>query len=76
MRWPIPKRRRCASSAPKRDEQHTRRAALSGLKEKPAVSRDGTKIRLLANIELCEDATHAADLGAKVSACIAPSSCT
>ena len=49
----------------KRDEQHTRRAALSGLKEKPAVSRDGTKIRLLANIELCEDATHAADLGAE-----------
>lgn len=49
----------------KRDEQQTRRTALSGLKEKPAISRDGTKIRLLANIELSEDATHAADLGAE-----------
>lgn len=49
----------------KRDEQQTRRTALSGLKEKPAISRDGTKIRLLANIELSEDTTHAADLGAE-----------
>lgn len=49
----------------KRDQQRERRAALSGLKDKPAISRDGIKIRLLANIELSEDATHAADLGAE-----------
>ena len=49
----------------KRTGQIERRASLSGLKDRPAISRDGTKIRLLANIELSEDATHAADLGAE-----------
>ncbi len=49
----------------KRAGQIERRASLSGLKDRPAISRDGTKIRLLANIELSEDATHAADLGAE-----------
>jgi phosphotransferase system enzyme I (PtsI) len=49
----------------KRAGQIERRASLSSLKDRPAVSRDGTRIRLLANIELSEDATHAADLGAE-----------
>jgi len=49
----------------KRAGQLARRASLSGLRDKPAISRDGIKIRLLANIELSEDATHAADLGAE-----------
>jgi len=49
----------------KRAGQLERRASLSGLKDRPAISRDGVKIRLLANIELSEDATHAADLGAE-----------
>ncbi len=49
----------------KRAAQLARRAALSGLRHKPARSRDGVKIRLLANIELSEDAAHAAELGAE-----------
>ena len=49
----------------KRAGQLARRAALSGLRHQPAISRDGVKIKLLANIELSEDAAHAADLGAE-----------
>lgn len=49
----------------KRAGQLARREALSGLRDQPAVSRDGVKIRLLVNIELSEDAAHAADLGAE-----------
>jgi len=49
----------------KRSGQLAQRAALSGLRHKPAISRDGIKIRLLANIELSEDAAHAAELGAE-----------
>ena len=49
----------------KRERQLADRAALSALRDKPALSRDGVKIRLLANIELSEDARHAAELGAE-----------
>ena len=49
----------------KRQRQLADRAALSQLRDKPAVSRDGVKIKLLANIEMSEDAVHAADLGAE-----------
>jgi phosphotransferase system enzyme I (PtsI) len=49
----------------KRAQQLARRAALSGLRDRAAVSRDGVKIRLLANIEHSEDAAHAAALGAE-----------
>ncbi|MDB5987690.1 MAG: ptsP [Nevskia sp.] len=49
----------------KRARQLADRAALGSLRDKPAISRDGVKIRLLANIELSEDATHAAELGAE-----------
>jgi phosphoenolpyruvate-protein phosphotransferase (PTS system enzyme I) len=49
----------------KRQRQQADRAALSQLRDKPAVSRDGVKIKLLANIEMSEDAVHAADLGAE-----------
>lgn len=41
------------------------RASLSNLRGTPAISRDGVKIRLLANIELPEDAAEAAQLGAE-----------
>lgn len=41
------------------------RASLSTLRDRPAVSRDGAAIRLLANIELSEDAAQAAELGAE-----------
>lgn len=41
------------------------RAALSNLRGTPAISRDGIKIRLLANIELPEDVAEAAQLGAE-----------
>jgi len=41
------------------------RATLQLLRDKPAVSKDGIKIRLLANIEAPEDAEHAAELGAE-----------
>ncbi len=49
----------------KRQRQQADRAALSQLRDKPAGSRDGVKIKLLANIEMSEDAVHAADLGAE-----------
>lgn len=49
----------------KRARQQADRAALSQLRDKPAISRDGVKIKLLANIEMSEDAVHAADLGAE-----------
>jgi len=49
----------------KREQQQAQRAALHRLRDRPAVSRDGVKIHLLANIELIEDAAHAAELGAE-----------
>ena len=49
----------------KRTRQIEQRAGLSQLRDRPAVSRDGVKIRLLANIEMAEDATRAAELGAE-----------
>ncbi len=49
----------------KRARQRTDRAALTQLRDKPAISRDGVRIKLLANIEMSEDALHAADLGAE-----------
>ncbi|MDR3418220.1 MAG: phosphoenolpyruvate--protein phosphotransferase [Nevskia sp.] len=49
----------------KRERQQSDRAALSQLRDQPAVSRDGVKIRLLANIEMSEDADQAAELGAE-----------
>jgi len=49
----------------KRERQDRERTALGSLKDKPAISRDGVKIRLLANIELPEDAVRAAALGAE-----------
>ncbi|HWY25894.1 MAG TPA: phosphoenolpyruvate--protein phosphotransferase [Nevskia sp.] len=48
----------------KRRRQQADRAALSQLRDKPAISRDGLRITLLANIEMSEDAQHAAELGA------------
>ncbi len=41
------------------------RATLQLLRDKPAISKDGVKIRLLANIESPDDAIHAAELGAE-----------
>ena len=49
----------------KRQQQASDRAALGQLRDKPAISRDGIKIKLLANIEMPEDARHAAELGAE-----------
>ncbi len=49
----------------KRARQLSDRAALGSLRDQPAISRDGIKIRLLANIELSDDAAHAAELGAE-----------
>src|SRR5690349_15511508 len=49
----------------KKQKQLAARAALGKLKDKPAVSRDGVKITLLANIELPEDAKQAAKMGAE-----------
>jgi len=48
----------------KRQRQQADRAALNQLRDKPAISRDGVHITLLANIEMSEDARHAAELGA------------
>src|SRR5581483_367129 len=48
----------------KRRRQQADRAALNQLRDKPAISRDGVHITLLANIEMSEDAQHAAELGA------------
>jgi phosphotransferase system enzyme I (PtsI) len=39
-------------------------AALSQLRDRPAVSRDGVRIRLMANIERADDAAQAAEVGA------------
>lgn len=41
------------------------RAQLDLIRDQLPVSRDGTRIRLLANIELPEDAEHAAGMGAE-----------
>ena len=41
------------------------RAQLDLIRDQPAVSRDGVKLRLMANIELPEDAEHAAGMGAE-----------
>ncbi len=49
----------------KKQKQLAARAALGKLKDKPAVSRDGIKVTLLANIELPEDAKQAAKMGAE-----------
>ena len=49
----------------KQQRQAEARKALGKLKDKPAVSRDGVKITLLANIELPEDAKQAAKMGAE-----------
>jgi phosphoenolpyruvate-protein phosphotransferase (PTS system enzyme I) len=49
----------------KRARQAAYRAGLVKLKGKAAVSRDGVKIRLLANIELAEDAREAEANGAE-----------
>ncbi|MBI3172060.1 MAG: phosphoenolpyruvate--protein phosphotransferase [Hydrocarboniphaga effusa] len=49
----------------KLQKQADSRRALSKLKDKAAVSRDGLKITLLANIELPEDAQQAAEFGAE-----------
>jgi len=49
----------------KKQRQLAARAALGKLKDKPAVSRDGVRITLLANIELPEDAKQAAKMGAE-----------
>lgn len=45
-----------------RDHRYQRR--LERLKDEPPVSRDGVRIRMLANIELSEDAAEAARVGA------------
>ena len=49
----------------KQRQQAESRKALGKLKDKPAVSRDGVKVTLLANIELPEDAKQAAKIGAE-----------
>ncbi len=49
----------------KQQSQIESRKALVKLKDKAAVSRDGVKITLLANIELPEDAQQAAEFGAE-----------
>ena len=41
------------------------RAQLDLIRDQAPISRDGTRIRLLANIELPEDAEHAAGMGAE-----------
>jgi phosphotransferase system enzyme I (PtsI) len=48
----------------KRRRQQADRAALDQLRDHPAISRDGLRITLLANIEKSEDAQHAEALGA------------
>ena len=49
----------------KREQQQAQRVGLSRLRDRPAISRDGIKIHLLANIEMIEDAAQAAGLGAE-----------
>ena len=59
-----------AAASPKRLDIHAKGESpfagfRSKLKGEPAISRDGIKIRLLANIEMPEDARVAADNGAE-----------
>ena len=54
-----------ASFRAKQQQQAENRRALTRIKDKAAVSRDGHKITLLANIELPEDAKQAAEFGAE-----------
>ncbi len=49
----------------KQERQAEGRRELSKIKDKPAISRDGIKIKLLANIEMPEDAREAEDVGAE-----------
>ena len=49
----------------KRVRQLADRADLARLRDRPAISCDGVRIRLLANVELSEDAAEAAALGAE-----------
>jgi phosphotransferase system enzyme I (PtsI) len=49
----------------KQDDNRVYRGTLIKLKDEQAVSRDGLKIKLLANIELPEDAKEAEDVGAE-----------
>ena len=49
----------------KQEQQSANRRELSRFKDKPAISRDGVKIKLLANIELPEDAREAEEVGAE-----------
>ena len=49
----------------KQDDDRIYRGTLIRLKDEKAISRDGVKITLLANIELPEDAKEAADVGAE-----------
>jgi len=46
-------------------QQQKRRSELKGLKDKPAVTVDGTRIHLLANVELHEDVLAASRAGAE-----------
>jgi len=46
-------------------QQQTRRSELQRLKDKPAVTLDGTRIHLLANVELHEDVLAARSAGAE-----------
>jgi len=46
-------------------QQQKRRSELKGLKDKPAVTLDGTRIHLLANVELHEDVLAARRAGAE-----------
>ena len=48
-----------------RDAARSRVAALRGLRDAPAVTRDGRRLELLANIELPDDVTVARDNGAE-----------
>jgi len=49
----------------KREAQQRQRASLSSLRDQPAISRDGIRIHLLANLEQREDAREAAAQGAE-----------
>lgn len=60
-----PDARAAAFFQAKRERLQADRARLARLRDQPAVSRDGVAIKLLANIELPEDAAAAAALGAE-----------
>jgi phosphotransferase system enzyme I (PtsI) len=49
----------------KREQHQAQRAALWQLRDRAAISRDGVRIHLLANIEMIEDAAQAASMGAE-----------